>query len=97
MFMLINSEKNLNDNFWGEDKFRHFYFNLAISNIFYFETKFNLKIDERKSILISFTIPLFLSLSKEIYDKKKKNNFSTKDLLWDIKGILCSLIINTLL
>ncbi|MEN3046281.1 MAG: hypothetical protein ABDH49_04780 [Candidatus Hydrothermales bacterium] len=87
----------MKDNYWSEDKFKHFYLNLAITNILYSETKFNLKLDDKKVILISCGIPISLSISKEIVDKKRKNNFSIKDLIWDIKGILCGLYINTLL
>ncbi|MEO0254511.1 MAG: hypothetical protein ABIN20_03700 [candidate division WOR-3 bacterium] len=48
---------------------------------------------KEKALYISTSIPLTASIGKEIWDKKKKNFFSFKDLIWDIMGIALSIYI----
>ncbi|MEO0283489.1 MAG: hypothetical protein ABIN17_00235 [candidate division WOR-3 bacterium] len=81
------------DYFFSQDKFKHFYFNLLLTNFLYFESYYSLKLEKEKALYISTSIPLTASIGKEIWDKKKKKLFSFKDLIWDIMGIALSIYI----
>lgn len=90
---LDSLKKDNKDYFFSEDKLKHFYFNLMLTNFLYFESYYSLKLKEKKALYISSLIPFSLSLSKEIWDTKKKKLFSVKDLLWDMMGIVLGIYI----
>jgi len=77
----------IQDKFFAEDKFKHFYFNLLLTNFLYFESKYELKFKKENTLYFSISIPLTLSIGKEIIDKKSYGLFSLKDLTWDLFGI----------
>ena len=83
----------IQDKFFAEDKFKHFYFNLLLTNFLYFESKYEFKFKKEKSFYLSVSIPLTLSIGKEIIDKRSYGLFSVKDLLWDLFGIMCGIYI----
>ncbi len=85
----------IQDKLFSEDKFKHFYFNLLLTNFIYFESKYELKF-EKEALYLSISIPLLFSISKEIIDKRNYGLFSLKDLAWDLFGIILGIYINEL-
>mgnify|MGYP000372966649 CR=1 FL=1 len=81
----------IQDRFFAEDKFKHFYFNLLLTNFLYFELRYDLKLEKEKTLYFSISIPLVFSIGKELIDKKRYGFLSLKDLTWDLFGIALSI------
>ena len=77
----------VSDQWFSQDKFLHFYFSATITGLGYHVYADRMKKDEDQGKVISVSLTALIGLGKEIYDKKKKNLFSWKDLAWDGLGI----------
>lgn len=75
------------DPWFSEDKFYHLTVCAAIPPLtFHLCTNYgNIEVTRAKVYSVSATA--LIGISKEIYDKKKKNHFSWKDLFWDGVGL----------
>lgn len=74
------------DNWFGEDKMRHFLVSSAIGAVF---TKIaaNNGTAPCKSVFIGISASMAIGSGKEWYDKNiRKTYFSWKDMVWDIAG-----------
>jgi len=77
------------DPWFSEDKFHHFVHSAAISSSIYLIANNITKTDDDTSFYISFSISSLIGLSKEVKDSKdKKGRASSKDLVYDIAGVL---------
>jgi len=77
------------DEWFSEDKFHHFAYSAAISSSLYLILNNITKTDDNASFYISFSISSLVGLSKEIKDSKdEKGTASSKDLIFDIAGVL---------
>lgn len=92
LILIINNE--VKDEFFGKDKLKHFGFSFFLTSIIYQEAKYNFKIKEKNSIILSISIPFSLGIIKEIKDKKNYGLFSLKDIFWNSAGIISGSILN---
>jgi len=92
IFLIINNE--FKDEFFGKDKLKHFGTSFFLTNIIYQEAKYNFKIKEKNSIILSISIPFSLGIIKEIKDKKSYGIFSLKDIFWNSAGIILGTALN---
>ncbi len=76
------------DKWFAQDKFLHFYFSASMVGLSYHTLICRLNKNENEGRIFAISFTAFVGLGKEIYDKKKKNRFSWKDLCWDGIGIL---------
>jgi uncharacterized protein YfiM (DUF2279 family) len=77
------------DPWFSEDKFHHFAHSAVISSSIFLIANNIARIDDDKSFYISFSISSLIGVSKEIRDSKSpKGTASSKDLLFDIAGVL---------
>ncbi len=75
------------DPWFSEDKFYHLTACAAIPALtFHLCTGYG-NIDATRAKVYSVSATALIGISKEIYDKKKKNHFSWKDLFWDGAGL----------
>lgn len=75
------------DPWFSEDKFYHLTACAAIPSLtFHLCTSYG-NIDAARAKVYSVSATALIGISKEIYDKKKKNHFSWKDLFWDGAGL----------
>jgi uncharacterized protein YfiM (DUF2279 family) len=86
--------KEIKDEFFGKDKLKHFGFSFFLTNIIYQEAKYNFKIKEKNSTILSISIPFSIGIIKEIKDKKSYGLFSLKDIFWNSAGIISASILN---
>lgn len=75
------------DKWFAQDKLLHFYFSATIAGLSYHVYTDQMKRDEDRGKIISVSLTALIGLGKELYDKKKKNQFSWKDLAWDGLGL----------
>ena len=85
------------DEWFSEDKFHHFAHSAVISSSIYLIANNITKTDEKTSFYISFSISSLIGLSKEIKDSKdEKGKASSKDLVFDIAGVLFGILLVSL-
>ena len=85
------------DEWFSEDKFHHFAHSAAISSSVYLIANNITKTDDNTSFYISFSISSLIGLSKEIKDSKdEKGRASSKDLIFDIAGVLFGILLVSL-
>ena len=85
------------DQWFSEDKFHHFAHSAAISSSIYLISNNITKTDKNTSIYISFSVSSLIGLSKEIKDSKdEKGTSSSKDLVYDIAGVLFGIFLVSL-
>lgn len=75
------------DRWLSQDKFLHFYFSAALTGLTYHVYADQLDRDHDQGRIISLSLTSLVGFSKELYDLKKKQHFSWKDLAWDGLGI----------
>lgn len=75
------------DEWFSQDKFLHFYFCATMVGLGYHTLVCRMERDETESKILSISFTVMVGIGKEIYDKKKKNHFSWKDLCWDGAGL----------
>jgi uncharacterized protein YfiM (DUF2279 family) len=81
------------DPWFSQDKFLHFYFSATITGLGYHVYADQLKRDDVEGRALSVSLTALVGLGKELYDKKKKNQFSWKDLAWDGLGIAAGFLL----
>ena len=82
------------DSWFSEDKFHHFAHSAAISSSVYLIANNIARKDDNTSFYISFSITSLIGLSKEIKDSKdEKGRASSKDLVFDIAGVLFGILL----
>jgi len=82
------------DQWFSEDKFHHFAHSAAISSSIYLIANNVTRTDDNTSFYISFSVSSLIGLSKEIKDSKdKKGTASSKDLIFDIAGVLFGILL----
>jgi len=82
------------DQWFSEDKFHHFAHSAAISSSIYLIANNVTRTDDNTSFYISFSVSSLIGLSKEIKDSKdKKGTASSKDLVFDIAGVLFGILL----
>lgn len=92
---MLASLQKTNDPWFSEDKFYHLTASALIPVFSYHVYNHLTDADENKVKLYSLSATAFIGIGKEIYDKKKKNHFSWKDLFWDGVGIVIGYIVFT--
>lgn len=75
------------DRWFSQDKFLHFSACAAISGLTYHVSLHRFEEDIHRGRVYSVSITALIGIGKELYDKKRKNHFSWKDLFWDGLGI----------
>ena len=89
--------KHGNDEWFSEDKFEHFAHSAAISSSIYLIANNIMRTDDKTSFYISFSTSSLIGLSKEIKDSKdEKGTASSKDLIFDIAGVLFGILLVSL-
>lgn len=91
MFLVISlsacaTTHHPNDNWFGDDKMRHFLVSSVIGAAF---TKMAANNGERgcHSVFIGISASIAIGAGKEWYDKNiRKTYFSWKDMFWDVTG-----------
>ena len=84
---MLTALRQTNDPWFSEDKFYHLTASAALSTLSYhLYTHYN-NDDEPRAKFYSISATACIGICKEIYDKKKKNHFSWKDLFWDGIGL----------
>ncbi len=82
------------DEWFSKDKFHHFAHSAAISSSIYLIANNITRTDDNTSFYISFSVSSLIGLSKEIKDSKdKKGTASSKDLIFDIAGVLFGILL----
>lgn len=90
---MFTALKKTKDPWFSEDKFYHLTTSAAFSSIgYYLYTQYN-DGDESKAKIYSLSTTACIGICKEIYDKKRKNHFSWKDLFWDGIGLALGYIL----
>ena len=85
------------DQWFSEDKFHHFAHSAAISSSIYLISNNITRTDKNTSFYISFSVSSLIGLSKEIKDSKdEKGTASSKDLLFDVAGVLFGIFLVSL-
>ena len=79
--------KPLSDQWFSGDKFLHFSACASICGLTYHFYANRLHRDEDRGKVYAISLTALAGLGKELYDKKKKNHFSWKDLFWDGLGL----------
>lgn len=77
----------MRDDWFGQDKFLHFSASASITGLTYHVYVCRLNGDEDRGEVYAVSLTAVLGLAKEIYDKKRKDQFSWKDLFWDGLGL----------
>ncbi len=75
------------------DKFLHFSACTAIPGLTYHLYVCRLKRDEHLGRVYAVSLTAVIGLGKELYDKKRKGQFSWRDLCWDGLGLLAGYFI----
>lgn len=75
------------DEWFSSDKFLHFSVSMNLVGLTYHVHHRQLGRDEDEGRVLSVSLTALAGLGKEIYDKKRKGNFSWKDLIYDAAGI----------
>jgi uncharacterized protein YfiM (DUF2279 family) len=85
------------DQWFAKDKIHHFAHSAAISSSIYLIANNITKTDDNTSFYISFSVSSLIGLSKEIKDSKdKKGTASSKDLMFDVAGVLFGIFLVSL-
>jgi len=78
--------KQVEDNWWGEDKAAHFILSGVTSAVIAKAAKDDGQ-DNCDAALIGITVTLSLGAAKESYDKRyKKTLYSSRDMIWNLAG-----------
>ena len=89
----VKYTKTVKDPWLSQDKFLHFSACAALTGLTYHLYVCRWKRDEHLGRVYAVPLTAVLSLSKEIYDKKKKGQFSWRDLCWDGLGLLAGYLL----
>ena len=82
------------DPWFSEDKFHHFAHSAVISSSIFLIANNMARTDDDNSFYISFSISSLIGISKEIKDSKsQKGTASSKDLLFDVAGVLFGILL----
>lgn len=85
------------DSWFTEDKAMHFIHSAALASTSYLATRKALNLEKDNSIYISISFTASLGVAKEVYDDKSgTGNFSIKDLLYDIAGVVTGILLVSL-
>ena len=84
---MLTALQKKNDPWFSEDKFYHLSASAAISSLSYHLYTHYREDSETRAKLYSLSTTACIGICKELYDKKKKNHFSWKDLFWDGIGL----------
>jgi uncharacterized protein YfiM (DUF2279 family) len=84
---MLTALRQTNDPWFSEDKFYHLTASAALSTFGYHLYNHYTEDDEPRAKFYSLSTTACIGICKEIYDKKKKNHFSWKDLFWDGIGL----------
>jgi uncharacterized protein YfiM (DUF2279 family) len=89
----VSLVKPSRDPWLSQDKFLHFSACAAIAGFTHHIYVYNFKKDENSGKIYSISLTGLVGLGKEIYDRKKKGQFSWKDLFWDGLGLTAAYFI----
>jgi len=83
------------DDWLGFDKLKHFTFSMMLSTTIYYYCERAASLNPSVAYRISFSVPLTIGLGKELVDWRRPPHhlLSYKDLIADVAGVLCGLII----
>lgn len=79
------------DDWFGEDKFQHFFMSLALTHLAYGSARLA-GLDRRPALVAAGGVSGAAGLWKEWYDLRRGSIFSVKDLVWDAAGIAAGLV-----
>ena len=74
------------------DKVRHFTISANLTATSFIALREQKNLSKNDALLLSSLGTLFIGVAKEIYDLKRKNDFSIEDILWDTLGISAGII-----
>lgn len=84
---MLTALKQNKDPWFSEDKFYHLSLSAAFSSLGYHLYTDYCDGNENNAKIYAITSTACIGICKELYDKKKKNHFSWKDLFWDGIGL----------
>lgn len=85
------------DQWFSEDKFKHFAHSAAISSSIYLIANKVAKTNKKESFYLSFSTTTLLGISKEIKDSKTEGEkASQKDFVFDLAGVLFGIFLVSL-
>ena len=74
------------DDWFGEDKLRHFFMSFATVAYGYGAARLG-TVEHEAALTISIAAGAMAGLGKEVHDKRRGFIFSVKDLVWDAAGV----------
>lgn len=87
LVIMPEMRKQITDPWFAQDKLLHFSAGFAIPGLTYHFYVCRLERDEDRGKVYAVSLTALLALGKELYDKKKKDHFSWKDLTWSGAGL----------
>lgn len=75
------------DPWFAKDKFLHFSVSAAMPGFLHYLGYVQCDMNERTSAIGAVSVSALIGIAKECYDRRKKNHFSWRDLLWDGLGL----------
>ena len=91
-----STDQNITEDKWlGKDKFKHFVACLYYAGFTEWISNHHYGLYKNQSRRTGVIVSISIGIVKEMYDKKRYNKFSWKDIVFDILGAVCgALLIN---
>lgn len=81
------------DRWFGEDKLRHFFMSLAVTNMSFAAAR-TVGVPDVPALIAAGAVSLGLGVGKELHDRNRGGTFSSRDLVWDGVGTGVGLFIS---
>ena len=87
------NQKIINDKWLGKDKLKHFIASLYSAGFAEWYAYHQYGLSRHQSRRSGFAMSVSMGICKELYDKKTKEQFSWKDIIFDLLGALCGVLL----
>lgn len=81
------------DRWFGEDKFRHFFMSVAVTNMSFAAAR-TVGVPETPALIAAGAVSMAAGIGKELHDRSIGRPFSKRDLVWDGLGTGVGLILS---
>lgn len=93
LIIVPDMKKVVSDPWFGYDKAMHFSAGFAIPGLTYHFYVCRLDRDEERGKVYAVSLTALAAFGKELYDLKKKQHFSWKDLAWGGLGLIAGYLL----
>ncbi len=87
------NQKVTEDKWLGKDKFKHFVACLYCAGFTEWISNHHYGLYKNQSRRTGIIVSMSIGIAKEIYDKKRYEKFSWKDIVFDLLGAVCGVLL----